>query len=247
MRHYRFFTQDLTDESMFGEEVVLGNGVEGEILNQLGKVLRVKAGDEVVLIPPGQSPPYYEFHYEVGSAHKKEVVLKLRDKIDNKNELEFGLELVLCLPNKPDKLAFMLQKAVELGVSKITLVQGKFSQMKHELREDRLKKIMKEAAEQSERAYVPDLATGGKLIEYLDGNIGRLLVAMEREDSESLQEVVKGISGDLSVLIGPEGGFSDDEKKSVRAHRLKTFTLGTRILRMETAVILALGMAGCYK
>lgn len=254
-RSYRFFTEEL---AQFGDEIVLGGGLEDGILAQLSKVLRVKAGDEVVLIPPTANAgplagrnlgggPFFEFHYEVVSTHKKEAVLKLIEKVENSNELGFGLELVLCLPNKPDKLSFILQKAVELGVSRVILVKGDFSQMKHELRMDRLEKIMKEAAEQSERAYVPELVIEGNLKDYLKGDFGDLLVAMEREDSVGLKDVLEDVSGDVSVLVGPEGGFSDEEKVSVRTHRLKTFTLGKRILRMETAVVVALGIFSSFR
>lgn len=238
-RSYRFFAEDVRS---FEQDVSLSGSVDAEIVEQLGKVLRVKTGDEVTLLPLASSgPPFFEYRYTVESAHKKGVELSFQEKIENRNELECGLELVLCLPNKPDKLSMVLQKAVELGVSRVTLVEGEFSQMKHALREDRLLKILKEAAEQSERAVVPELVIDGGLKDYLAGAPETLLVAMERAETQKLSNLVG--DGDVLILVGPEGGFSDDEKALIHERGLRCFSLGRRVLRMETAAIVALGIA----
>lgn len=245
-RIYRFFTGALAESDLDEKEVVLSGRCEGAIFYQLVKVLRVKPEDEVVLLTGKGSPPFFEFRFNVGSANKHEVRLVFKSKKENLNEPAFGLELVLCLPNKPDKLAMILQKSVELGATRITLVNGEFSQMKHELRPDRLEKIMLEAAEQSERAVAATLEIKGSLCDYLrDAASGseNLLVAMEREDAGFLPDVLRGISEDVGILIGPEGGFSAAEKDAIHAAGLRCYSLGKRILRMETAVILSLGMA----
>lgn len=238
-RMYRFFTQDLVRPDELTQDVALSERCEAAAFQQLVKVLRVQPSDTVVLIPPQEKPPFFEFHFVVDTAHKKEVVLKFGAKVENRNELYFGLKLVLCLPNKPDKLSLVLQKAVELGASSIVLVKSDFSQMKHALREERLRKIMIEAAEQSERAVVPELVLASDVQEYLADADKDLLVAMEREDCPPLHELLG--DGDVSLLIGPEGGFSDAEKELLRGFRC--FTLGGRVLRMETAAIVALGIA----
>lgn len=240
-RVYRFFSQDVQD---FEHDVALSGNTDPDIVEQLGKVLRVQPGDDVVLLPMAVSgPPFFEYRYTVANAHKKGVELSFQEKTENLNELGFSMELVLCLPNKPDKLSMILQKAVELGASRITLVEGDFSQMKHALREDRLQKIMKEAAEQSERAVVPELVVAGKLKDYLRDAPDRLLVAMERKETKGLMELLD--DGDVAVLVGPEGGLSDEEKAIIEQRGLPCFSLGRRVLRMETAAIVALGMAAC--
>lgn len=239
---YRFFTGELKEPDLGEKEVVLSNRLESAVFDQLVKVLRVKPGDEVVLLTGKDGPPFFEFRFEVVSANKREVGLIFRSRNENLNELSFGLELVLCLPNKPDKLAMILQKAVELGVRRVVLLKSEFSQMKHDLRPDRLEKIMREAAEQSERAVVPALELKGSLVDYI-AKAGNFLVAMERKDAELLPDVLQSISGDISILIGPEGGFSAAEKEAINAAGLRCYSLGKRILRMETAVILSLGMA----
>ncbi len=248
---YRFFAGDLKEPDFDSGDVVLSSHFESAVFEQLAKVLRVKPGDEIVLMTGKNKAPFWEFHFDVVIANKREVRLVFKSKKKNLNELEFGLELVVCLPNKPDKLSMILQKAVELGVSRVVLVKGEFSQMKHDLRPARLEKIMQEAAEQSERALVPALEIRGALCDFIEeiagdsaaGDVTGLLVAMEREDAGFLPDVLKETFGDIRILVGPEGGFSAGEKDSLHVEGIRCFSLGKRILRMETAVILSLGLA----
>jgi 16S rRNA (uracil1498-N3)-methyltransferase len=239
-RVYRFFprTEKIKPRLGAAGDLRIHEHDENEIFIQMIKVLRVRPGDKVVFL----GNDGFENIYEIVSAHKKEVVLNFIKRIKNINELPFKLELVLCMPNRPEKLDLITQKAVELGVCRIILLESDFSQMKHKLREERLNKILTEAAEQSERAFVPELKTAGKLTDYLSSAGGKnLLVALERSESKPLPEMIDG--KDASILIGPEGGFSDAEKTAIRSSGARTFSLGPRILRSETAAILSLGIA----
>lgn len=239
-RIYRFFTRHINLGNISSSFNLLEKD-EPEIIFQLTKVLRACDEDKIVLLAEDAlMPPFLEYHFEIESIDKKGALLKLEQKKVNENELPFELILVLCLPNKPDKLEFILQKAVELGVKKVILVQGDFSQMKHQLRLDRLRKIMIEAAEQSERGYVPELILENKLSDFLKNNSNKekIFVAMER-----LENLIKLKNGeDAIIVIGPEGGFSEQERKLIFDLNLKYFSLGKRVLRMETAVILSLGL-----
>ncbi len=237
------------------KDVQLNLRLEEDIFYQLVKVLRIKAGDKIVLV--GKNG--IEFEYETVSAHKKNVELRFLSSRKNENETDFKLGLILCLPNKPDKLAMILQKAVELGANEVILVSGDFSQMKHELKAERLARIMKEAAEQSERAMIPELSVKGSLMDLLESDwcekeSAGIYVAMERANANSLFEVLgtRGEKGageertdhneSIFILVGPEGGFSENEKRLIEQKDLKTYSLGKRILRMETAVIVSLGI-----
>lgn len=277
-RTYRFFLKHLVKEVLpvrVETPLRLTEKLEPDIFFQLVKVLRVSPGDKVVLLPMAVGEDLargaadvggaeghnaetggsgVEFEYEVESAQKKEVIMRFSARRKNENELPFKLGLLLCLPNKPDKLELILQKAVELGAAAVTLVEGDFSRMKHNLRADRLEKIMTEAAEQSERAIVPELMQKGKLRTYLEGlgddEKARTLVAMERDaGTKSLQELVAGkkSANGITILIGPEGGFSPEEKALIEKLHLPRFTLGKRILRMETAAIVSLGTAATLR
>ena len=259
-RSYRFFLRNGTAAA--GENFLLSAEDEPEIVFQLTKVLRVKAGDVVTLVARKEKIEnrklVFEVVFEVLNVLKNGVELLKKNTVENKNELSFELNLWLCMPNKPDKLEMILQKAVEIGVSEIVLFESDFSQMKHQLRVDRLEKIMVEAAEQSERAIVPQLKSQGNLSAFLKkadaAELANLRVAMERgENIESAKTVlleaaenktsVPTKSAGVAILIGPEGGFSDDEKTLFDELKLRQFSLGKRILRMETAAVISLGLA----
>ena len=251
-REYRFFTSEIGVAELGGADLEFSAVKESDIFNQLVKVLRVKPDDTVVLLCGSNvfgETNYDEFVYVVTNAHKKGVGMRFVDSRMNENELGRELELILCLPNKPEKLSFIIQKAVELGVNSISLVNGDFSRMKHGLREDRLMKIMKEASEQSERGFVPTLKIDGRLSDLLESGIkkGRKpLIALEKMiKPKYLEELIKDdLKSAVSIVVGPEGGFSEEEKNLFSKKNLPCFSLGKRVLRMETAVILALGIAG---
>ncbi len=250
-RSYRFFLRNGKNSELLlnsAEHFHLTEDSEPEIFFQLQKVLRIKPGDSIVFIPQAVAP-FFEYYFILENIDKKQMALKFVKKVENKNELERSLGLVLCLPNKPEKLELICQKAVEIGVTKIVLTKGDFSQLKHELRVDRLQKIIIEAAEQAERAQVPALVVENTLVNYLkkvhenQNDFPKLMVAMERSDSKTLLDLdIKNEKG-LDLLIGPEGGFSDEEKKLIAELKFESFSLGKRILRMETAAIVALGLA----
>lgn len=253
-RTYRFFCRNegmthLLEQSQ--QVLAFTEDIESEIFFQLTKVLRVQIGDTVVLLPASSDGPNMEYVFEVADISKKMISLKLNRTVENTNELPFQLSLVVCLPNKPEKLEFIIQKAVEIGVTHITFVEGDFSQMKHQLRLDRLQKILVEAAEQSERGKVPELTVAGKLHLYLQNLSApekkQLYVAMERlgdGGNASLSKVLltHKPAEQIQILVGPEGGFSDAEKKLITELGLTCFSLGKRVLRMETAVVLSLGV-----
>ena len=251
---YRFFLKNTILDNLRSQEIFeLNEKNEPEIFYQLTKVLRVRVGDKIVLLNQAYNQPFFDNYFFADMIAPKKLSLKFEKKIKNENELPFELGLVLSLPNKPDKLTFILQKATELGVKKITLVEADFSQFRHSLNIERLKKILMEAAEQSERAQIPFLDVQKKLKNYLlnvkTNEKSHLLVATSSFHSPqnafkkagNFSEYLK--RGNLDVLIGPEGGFSPQEKEIIAQMQLPCFSLGKRILRMETAVILSLGLA----
>lgn len=298
MRSYRFFLRHTESPAVFSKGTstspcIIFEKDEPEIFFQLLTVLRARAQDEIVLLQnqmreyghhnvSHQSPVEFglEYHFQIEQINKKSMSVLFTGTTNNTNELKIPLELIICLPNKPDKLELILQKSVELGVSSIVLVEGDFSQMKHTLRPDRLEKIMIEAAEQSERAMVPSLQVGKKLIDFLGKNKliqgatpselakahqkANIWVAMERLDVPNLANLTENylkknlvknvgekfkhenISSKISLVIGPEGGFSEAEKSFIAKDGLTCFSLGQRILRMETAAIVSLGIVSQY-
>jgi 16S rRNA (uracil1498-N3)-methyltransferase len=109
---------------------------------------------------------------------------------------------------------------------------------------ERWEAILREAAEQCERGRIPQLRPPLSLSEAVRRAVGEhalTLAAWEDEDQVSLNDALAGFKGDgsLGLFIGPEGGFDASEANSMRAAGLRVVSLGRRILRMETAAVLA--------
>jgi 16S rRNA (uracil1498-N3)-methyltransferase len=151
------------------------------------------------------------------------------------------MTLAFALPNKPAKLEMVLQHATELGVSEFALIRTDNSNYNHEIRTDRLEKILLEAVEQCERSKVPVISQFKSLDEYLNGLDRVCLAALERQNGQgNLLDIP--VESDCAVLIGPEGGFSQREFELIAESKAKPFSLGSTILRNETAAILACGI-----
>jgi len=163
-------------------------------------------------------------------------------------ELNVDITLLYCLP-KGDKLDLVIQKATEIGVNNIILVQSsrcvsKFKKEDYDKKRSRFKKIVIEASEQSHRLKVP---TVYDIIDFKDISKYRFdqaYIAYENEgdirfDSD-FNKLKKGQS--VGILIGCEGGFSIEEVEYAKKCGYRSISLGKRILRSETACIYALSV-----
>ena len=151
------------------------------------------------------------------------------------------LQLWLALI-KRSRLEWAVEKATELGVGRIQLLTTRYTQNDH-VRLERLQTIAVEAAEQCGRAEVPEIATPQPLMTALtawsDGNLVYCDEALAGVDVPFTPTHVRGI------LIGPEGGFSDDERAHLRGLPfVRPISLGPRILRADTAAVAALVRVG---
>ena len=161
---------------------------------------------------------------------------------------------------KGDKMEFIIQKCVELGVSRIVPVEMarsvvKLDKKKEEAKRKRWQGISESAAKQSKRMIVPEIGPVLSYKEAVAEAASMDLFLLPYEDSESLSgaggmELTRSLIGGLkpgkkcAVLIGPEGGFSDGEVEAARNAGARTVTLGKRILRTETAGLFVLSAVG---
>ncbi|MEL7110159.1 MAG: 16S rRNA (uracil(1498)-N(3))-methyltransferase [Pseudomonadota bacterium] len=150
---------------------------------------------------------------------------------------------LLFAPIKKARTDFIVEKATELGVRSIQPVMTEYTQTQR-VRLDRMQSLVTEAAEQTERMDLPELAEANTLPKVLaawDGTCP-LFYCDEGADASPLSQYREQISsGRAGVLIGPEGGFSPRERKMLRdLAYVCPITLGPRILRAETAVVAAL-------
>lgn len=213
---------------------------EDEILHQLISVFRCRVGDQIILMNLNyKESSNQEYHFKITELSKKGLQLTLENTQQILEASAKRISLAICLPNKPAKLEFILEKAVELGVREIHLIKSDLSNFSHQLRMDRLEKIVIEATEQSERALCPKIFQHNGLSAFIGSSTESVIVAMERDP---LAKHHAGISSGY-YLVGPEGGFSENEKTLLsKDQKIQKITLGPNILKTETAVIVGLGL-----
>ncbi len=146
------------------------------------------------------------------------------------------LRALAFAPLKGPRLDILIEKAVELGVSDFYPLITRFTQH-HKLNEPRIARHIIEAAEQSERMTIPVFHPLRSLEDFLKNPPASIFAALERGDFPRL----KPQQAPWCFLIGPEGGFSDDEKNRIQA-TTQPVNLGETILRAETAAIAGLSI-----
>ena len=182
-----------------------------------------------------------EWKSEVIFLNKDRVEVRILEKIKEANNLS-KIELAICLVKK-NAMEIILQKASELGVSKIIPIISERTEVK-ELNNERAKKIVIEATEQSNQLVPPEILDVIKLKDFLKSfdETSKLLFADVNSNDNLKNEDFKNYKS-LCILIGPEGDFSPEEREHILQNRsVKPFTLSRNILRSDTAVISAISL-----
>ena len=225
------------------EELHAGGSVriEGNPAHYLARVMRVAAGDSVILCDDITG----EWAARVVDPGKRDVVLEVVEMLRPRESVP---DLWLCPALlKKDRFDWVLEKATELGAARIQpLVTRRCVADKLNL--ERARAITTEAAEQCARTALPALDDPLKLDALLaDWPEGRALFFADENAKEQGREpaaaAFAGHTGPAAILTGPEGGFDDAERAAIRAHpAARPVSLGPRILRGETAAIAALAV-----
>lgn len=233
---------DFTSQRLFvdlplaeGERLALTR----EQANYLGNVLRLAAGD-AILVFNGRDG---EWRATLAAAGKRDLALEV---VSRTRSQQAGPDIdYLFAPLKRARLDYMVQKAVELGVGRLRPVLTRHT-IAERVNLERLRANAIEAAEQCGILRLPEIAAPEKLERVIGSwDAGRALVFCDEEApvSSPLDALTRIRPGPLAVLIGPEGGFSSDERALIRA---KPFThaisLGPRIMRADTAAVAALAL-----
>lgn len=201
-------------------------------------VMRKGVGDAVLLFNGRDG----EWRAEITEASKRSCVLMAMERTRVQSAPP-DVELIVALV-KRNRLETIVEKAAELGCRRVRLAITRFTQADH-TRVDRLQAIATEASEQTGRLDVPEIIAPEKLDRILEGWPAerRLMFCDEGGDVRPALQALPHLDAPWSVLIGPEGGFSPDERERLRSESFVTpVGLGPRILRADTAAIAALSL-----
>jgi 16S rRNA (uracil1498-N3)-methyltransferase len=220
--------------------------ITGDLLTHLRDSLRVNIG-ETLWFGNGQGARY---HVDITDVSKRAITGHILETIQEPPcrtpRLILGQSLI-----KGEKMDWVIQKATELGVDEIMLIESRHSvvhikadRVDHQLA--RWQRIGLEAAQQSEQWRLPTLATPQSLSALLASRATGTITLMlaERREGKSLQtvELRQDVTSSVLVLIGPEGGWSKEEVEIAEQSKIIPITLGQHILRAETASIAAISI-----
>lgn len=234
MRNSRLYTPQVLDQ---GSRVEL----TGPQCHYLVRVLRLSDGDELKLF----NGDGFDYCGEIIEARKQSVTIELGDRLDPANESPLKITLVQAI-SRGERMDFSLQKATELGVSKIRLLSS--SRVEVRLDESRLIKrmahwqaVVQSACEQSGRARVPEVMAPLSLSDWLQQTDGKTRLVLDPLADVRLSSYRLNTRG-LSIVVGPEGGFSSAEMQKLKARSVEPVSLGPRVLRTETAGPVAIAL-----
>jgi len=210
----------------------------GTQAEHLARVLRARIGQEFDIAAEGR-------------VRRGRIISVTPEKV----EFELGEELpAAVLPDitlllavfKFDRMEWAIEKATELGVARIVPLIAKRTDSHlasaAAKRVERWRRIAREAAQQSRRASPPEIAAPVRLQEALAPPADRRVLLSEGEEQVSLQQAISGLKGTLALAVGPEGGWTGEEECAFREHGWIAASLGSTILRAETAAIAAVSI-----
>ena len=231
---YRFFVEP----SQIRDKRIV---ITGSDVNHIRNVLRMKIGEEIAV---SNGIDNREYRCGIEAYTEDEVICTLRFIKEDGVELPSRIHLFQGLP-KADKMELIVQKAVELGVYEVIPVAAarcvvRLDDRKAEARVSRWQGIAEAAAKQSRRAVIPcvhDVMGMREAVDYARQMDVRLIPYELAEDMEHTKELIRSIRAgqSVAVMIGPEGGFAEDEIRLAVQAGIEPVTLGRRILRTETA------------
>ena len=234
---HRFFVPELYSEEMH---------IQGVDAHHISKVLRMQVGDKLQLV----SDDGVSALAEITAFAENLVTVHCLEKISESHEPKVKITLAQGLA-KGEKMDFIIQKAVELGACSVVPVAMEHSVVRLEAAKaakkvERWQKIAESAAKQSKRDIIPKVQPVQTMSQMLASNDCAVkIIAYECEDRLGLKAALQAAAAqgeitDLLLIIGPEGGISEMELEQARQAGAVPVSLGKRILRAETAGLVAM-------
>ena len=237
----KFFVKE--EQIQENQIIILGQDVK-----HIKKVLRAKIGDELQIC---NSQNGENFLCEIDNLEEEKIICQIKEKIQEQVESNIEVTIFQGLP-KADKMEYIIQKSVELGVYDITPVEMKRCVVKLNEKDkskkiERWQRISEVAAKQCGRDIIPQINNiiNIKNICNLIQEYDMVLVAYENEEKNTLKEQLENIKKQnnskskvkIGIIIGPEGGLEEKDVETLKENGAKVITLGRRILRTETVAL----------
>jgi len=233
---YKFF---VPPENFSFDKVI----ITGDDVKHIYKVLRLSKGEKISI----NNLNGKEFIGEISSITKEKVTVKILELQDVISESSIDIQLYQGMP-KASKMDGIVQKGTELGINKIIPLWTKRVIIRRDEasqnKVDRWRKISIEACKQCKRSKLPEIEQGIDMKElYLRlKNYDLIIVPYENSENYGIKAVKEKLRGkeikNIAIIIGPEGGFEEDEIEKLKALGGEIITLGPRILRTETAGVI---------
>lgn len=235
MPHFFITTSDISDDTISVKDK--------STLHHLSKVLRVKKGEELLLVDENQT----QYKTQITQILSDKIIVEILEKKKSQHSLKVNLYLAQGVL-KSDAQSLIIQKATELGVKGVIPLSCTNTVVKDSVIDAKIKKWSKvafEAVKQCERTDIPKIFERKSLEEILkDETFKTKIACVERSQKSSLKNFLKTFNneenGNILVIIGPEGGFTQKEIELFEKYDCMKVSLGKLILRAETAVITAL-------
>lgn len=227
---HRYFTTDISGNTA---------RLSGADAHHVAVVLRAKAGDELTVCDGAG----FDYACRVARADRDAVELEVLSKVPSASEPDVAVTLYVGYP-KQDKLEHIIQKATELGAARIVPFFSRFcvaAPKNEEKKNARYARIALEAAKQSGRARVPEVAMPLSFDEMLrDAALCDVTVFCDEAGGAPLHSRLGDAAKSVAIITGSEGGFSREEAQKAAGAGFAPVGLGPRILRCETAPLAAL-------
>jgi 16S rRNA (uracil1498-N3)-methyltransferase len=200
------------------------------------KVLRLSVGD-LLNVVDGIGGFYT---CKIKNTQGKKCELAILDEKQQFSIRDFYIHLIIAPTKNMERMEWMLEKCVEIGIDEISFIQTRYSERK-EIKTQRLEKIAIGAMKQSQKAFLPKINEMILWREFLKNNVSesqKMIAHLEEGDRKLIQQIAPP-KGKYAILIGPEGDFSPEEINQALEKGFVPVTLGESRLRTETAGLVA--------
>ena len=235
MPHFFIDKNNINDNKIFISD--------SENYRHIARALRARTGAKLLLIDNEQ----IQYETRILQITNNEIICEIQNFYHSKRDLEFDIFLAQA-PLRSDSQLTIMEKATELGARGIYPIITDNCAVKKEVaisKVEKWQKVMYEASKQCERAKIPTCYPITSIQEVIKEKFDRIIVFGERSTERSLKQYLSDYpikkAEKILVIIGPEGGFSQNEFHFFKENNFPIISLGELILKADTAVIVALG------